>query len=53
MTVASLRDHTGTYGAGFALLIALAAAGATAVLALPKAAQAGSEIRSSERGVRN
>jgi MFS family permease len=38
MTVATLRDHTGSYHAGFAVLIALAAVGALAVLALPRAA---------------
>jgi MFS family permease len=35
MTVAALRDHTGSYDAGFLLLITLAAAGALAVAALP------------------
>ena len=35
MTVATLRDQTGSYHAGFALLMTLAAIGALAVLALP------------------
>ena len=35
MTVATLRDRTGSSDAGFGLLIALAAAGALAVAALP------------------
>jgi nitrate/nitrite transporter NarK len=34
--VGSLRDTTGSYGPGFALLIALAAAGALAVAFLPR-----------------
>jgi MFS family permease len=56
MTVATLRDHTGSYHAGFTVLIALAAAGALAVLALPHAAgrsTAASGTRSSDRGVRS
>ena len=36
MTVATLRDHTGSYYPGFAVLIALAAIGALAVVALPR-----------------
>jgi hypothetical protein len=39
MTVAALRDRSGSYDAGFGLLIALAAAGALAVSALPLARQ--------------
>jgi MFS family permease len=35
MTVATLRDQTGSYHAGFAVLMTLAAIGALAVLALP------------------
>ena len=37
MTVATLRDHTGSYHGGLAVLMALAAVGALAVLALPRA----------------
>jgi MFS family permease len=37
MTVAALRDHIGSYDAGFVLLILLAAVGALAVLGLPRA----------------
>jgi MFS family permease len=40
MTVAALRDRSGSYDAGFGLLIALAAAGALAVSALPLVRQA-------------
>ena len=36
MTVATLRDYTGSYYPGFAVLIALAAIGALAVVALPR-----------------
>jgi sugar phosphate permease len=36
MGVGSLRDHYGSYGPGFALLLALAAIGALAVAALPR-----------------
>ena len=39
MTVAALRDRTGSYDAGFGLLMVLAAAGALAVTALPLARQ--------------
>jgi MFS family permease len=35
MAVAALRDHTGSYGPGFALLVALAVLGAVAVALLP------------------
>jgi hypothetical protein len=35
--VATLRDHTGSYAAGFTLLVGLAAAGALAISLLPKA----------------
>jgi MFS family permease len=38
MAVAALRDHFGSYGPGFALLVALAALGAVAVSFLPSAA---------------
>jgi MFS family permease len=38
MAVAALRDSTGAYGAGFALLVALAASGALAVAFLPRPA---------------
>jgi sugar phosphate permease len=43
MAVAALRDRTGSYGPGFALLVALAALGAVAVSLLPvyKSAQNG------------
>jgi sugar phosphate permease len=43
MAVAALRDRTGSYGPGFALLVALAALGAVAVALLPvyKSAQNG------------
>jgi MFS family permease len=37
MAVAALRDRSGTYGPGFALLVALAALGAVAVSMLPSA----------------
>lgn len=36
MAVATLRDRTGSYGPGFALLVALAALGAVAVAFLPR-----------------
>jgi len=36
MAVATLRDHGGSYGPGFALLVGLAAIGATAVVLLPR-----------------
>jgi MFS family permease len=36
MAVATLRDRTGSYGPGFALLVALAAVGAVAVSFLPR-----------------
>ena len=39
MAVASLRDASGSYGPGFMLLIALAALGAAAVAALPRAGE--------------
>jgi MFS family permease len=39
MAVASLRDASGSYGPGFMLLIALAAVGAVAVAALPRAGE--------------
>jgi MFS family permease len=39
MTVATVRDQTGSYHAGFVVLIALAGMGALAVLALPGARQ--------------
>jgi MFS family permease len=38
MLVASLRDQTGSYGAGFMMLVALAAIGAAAVSLLPRPA---------------
>jgi MFS family permease len=37
MAVAALRDRSGSYGPGFALLVALAVMGAVAVSTLPKA----------------
>jgi MFS family permease len=37
MAVAALRDRSGSYGPGFALLVALAALGAVAVSMLPRA----------------
>ncbi len=37
MAVATLRDHTGSYAPGFALLVALAALGAVGVAFLPRA----------------
>jgi sugar phosphate permease len=40
MLVASLRDTTGSYAAGFGVLIALALVGAAAVAALPRSASA-------------
>lgn len=40
MLVASLRDTTGSYAAGFGVLIALALVGAAAVTALPRSAPA-------------
>jgi MFS-type transporter involved in bile tolerance (Atg22 family) len=43
MTVATLRDHTGSYSAGFAVLMMLAALGALAVLALPAAPRAAAQ----------
>jgi MFS family permease len=50
MTVATLRDRTGSYDAGFGLLIALAAAGALAVAALPLTGQPpGGAIREAVR----
>jgi MFS family permease len=39
MFVASLRDQTGSYGAGFMVLVALAAIGAAAVSLLPRSAE--------------
>jgi MFS family permease len=46
MAVAALRDSTGSYGAGFGLLVALAALGALAVAFLPRpAATAGQAPR--------
>jgi len=36
MAVAALRDHSGSYGPGFALLVSLAALGALAVSLLPR-----------------
>jgi MFS family permease len=39
MLVAGVRDRTGSYGSGFALLVALAALGAVAVAALPRSAE--------------
>jgi len=41
MTVATLRDHTGSYTPGFTLLVGLAALGAVAVALLPRGATAG------------
>jgi sugar phosphate permease len=41
MTVASMRDQSGTYSGGFMLLMALAALGALAVSMLPRRGQAG------------
>jgi len=49
MAVAAIRDHTGSYGPGFALLVSLAAIGAVAVALLP--ASAGSAREGQERGV--
>ena len=43
MTVATLRDRTGSYAPGFTLLIALAALGALAVALLPRGPAAGRE----------
>jgi sugar phosphate permease len=40
MLVATIRDRTGSYGEGFAVLVALAAVGAVAVSLLPKKARA-------------
>ena len=37
MGVAALRDHYGSYGPGFGLLLGLAVIGAVAVAALPRA----------------
>jgi hypothetical protein len=37
MAVAALRDRSGSYGAGFVLLVGLAALGALAVSFLPRA----------------
>jgi MFS family permease len=39
MAVATIRDSTGTYGGGFALLVALATLGAAAVACLPRPAR--------------
>jgi hypothetical protein len=36
MAVAALRDHYGSYGPGFGLLLGLAVVGALAVAALPR-----------------
>jgi hypothetical protein len=36
MAVASIRDATGSYGGGFALLVGLASLGALAVACLPR-----------------
>jgi nitrate/nitrite transporter NarK len=41
LAVATIRDQTGTYTLGFALLVALAAAGALAVAFLPSRGQEG------------
>ncbi len=38
MTVATIRDHAGSYGPGFVLLVVLAAIGAAAVAFLPRGA---------------
>jgi MFS family permease len=51
MTVATLRDHTGSYHAGFAVLITLAAIGALAVLALPGARQTAAQPAGQAGGV--
>jgi hypothetical protein len=40
MGVATIRDATGSYGGGFALLVALATLGAVAVACLPKPSRA-------------
>jgi nitrate/nitrite transporter NarK len=39
MAVAAIRDGTGSYAAGFGLLVALAAIGAVAVALLPRASR--------------
>jgi hypothetical protein len=41
MTVASMRDQSGSYASGFMLLMALAALGAAAVTLLPRRGKAG------------
>ena len=41
MAVATLRDHSGSYGPGFMLLVAFAAVGALAVALLPRPARKG------------
>jgi MFS-type transporter involved in bile tolerance (Atg22 family) len=43
MTVATLRDQTGSYYAGFAVLMLLAALGALAVVGLPAAPRAAAQ----------
>jgi sugar phosphate permease len=48
MAVASLRDHGGSYGPGFSLLVVLAAVGAAAVALLPRPARAGSGLQRPE-----
>jgi MFS family permease len=40
MAVASIRDSTGSYGGGFALLVGLATLGAAAIACLPKPSRA-------------
>jgi MFS family permease len=45
MLVASLRDRTGSYAAGFGVLVGLAALGALAVAGLPRDPPAGGEPR--------
>ena len=39
MAVATIRDATGSYGGGFAVLVALATLGAAAVACLPRPAR--------------
>ncbi len=41
MAVATIRDHAGSYGPGFVLLVALALVGATAVALLPRPPRSG------------
>ena len=48
MAVAALRDRTGSYSAGFLLLVGLAALGAVAVAFLPRARSGGHDRRRKE-----